>query len=262
MLLPDPASSYVNNVKLRPGVRPLLSFNSHWDVQNQGAYPEAKNDTADVKVTGGGKELIVSWVGKHEKERFATKSTMTVGWDAQRAVYAYDVESELEVLPGGRSTSSTGSTSSTTPRSTPSTGSTSCFSKKDGTLNRRPVYPVDPGPQNDLEASRGAAGVARPAQRPGPGVPGGRVPGPRRRQPEAEHGRLRGVLRHRGELPGRDAQGRREGAASATATPAIPRTRPRSCSRTRRPTTARRSTPTTTSSSPSGRRSPSPSSPR
>ena len=48
LLLPDPASSYVNNVKLRPGVRPLLSFNSHWDVQNQGAYPEAKNDTADV----------------------------------------------------------------------------------------------------------------------------------------------------------------------------------------------------------------------
>jgi hypothetical protein len=28
MVLPDPASSYVNNVKIRPGLRPLLSFDS------------------------------------------------------------------------------------------------------------------------------------------------------------------------------------------------------------------------------------------
>jgi hypothetical protein len=155
VLLPDPVSSYVNNVKLRPGVRPLLSFNSHWDVQNQGAYPEAKNDTADVKVTGGGKELIVSWVGKHEKGRFATKSTMTVGWDAQRAVYAYDVESELEVLPGDPFHFRYGFDFEHHTPLDPFNWQYLVFKRKDGTLNRRPVYPVDPGPQNDLEASEG-----------------------------------------------------------------------------------------------------------
>ncbi len=155
MLLPDPASSYVNNVKLRPGVRPLLSFNSHWDVQNQGAYPEAKNDTADVKVSGSGKELVASWVGKHEKGRFATKSTMTVGWNAERAVYTYDVESELEVLPGEPFHFKYGFDFEHHTPLDPFNWQYLVFKKKDGTLSRRPVYPIDPGPQNDLEASEG-----------------------------------------------------------------------------------------------------------
>jgi len=155
LLLPDPASSYINNVKLRPGVRPLLSFNSHWDVQNQGAYPEAKNDTANVKVTSGGKELLVSWVGKHEKNRFATKSTMTVGWDAARGVYTYDVESELAVLPGEPFHFRYGFDFEHHTPLDPFNWQYLLFRVTDGTLNRRPVYPVDPGPQNDLEASEG-----------------------------------------------------------------------------------------------------------
>ena len=155
LLLPDPASSYVNNVKLRPGVRPLLSFNSHWDVQNQGAYPEGKNDTADVKVSGGGKELVASWVGKHEKGRFATKSAMTVAWDARRAAYTYDVESELEVLPGEPFHFKYGFDFEHHTPLDPFNWQYLVFKKKDGTLNRRPVYPIDPGPQNDLEASAG-----------------------------------------------------------------------------------------------------------
>jgi len=155
LLLPDPASSYVNNVKLRPGVRPLLSFNSHWDVQNQGAYPEAKNDTADVKVAGGGKELVASWVGKHEKGQFGTKSAMTVGWDARRAVYTYDVASELEVLPGEPFHFKYGFDFEHHTPLDPFNWQYLVFKKKDGTLNRRPVYPIDPGPQNDLEASEG-----------------------------------------------------------------------------------------------------------
>lgn len=155
VLLPDPASSYINNVKLRPGVRPLLSFNSHWDVQNQGAYAEAKNDTTDVKTSGGGKELTVSWVGKHEKGRFATRTTMTVGWDAQRAVYTYDLESELEVLPGEPFHFRYGFDFEHHTPLDPFNWQYLVFRKKDGALNRRPVYPVDPGPQNDLETSEG-----------------------------------------------------------------------------------------------------------
>ena len=155
LLLPDPASSYVNNVKLRPGVRPLLSFNSHWDVQNQGAYPQAKNDTTDLKVTGGGKELVASWAGKHEKGRFATKSTMTVGWDAARGVYTYDVESELAVLPGEPFHFKYGFDFEHHTPLDPFNWQYLVFRRKDGVLNRRPVYPVDPGPQTDLEPSEG-----------------------------------------------------------------------------------------------------------
>jgi hypothetical protein len=155
MLLPDPASSYVNNVKLRPGVRPLLSFNSHWDVQNQGAFPEAKNDTTDLKTTGAGKELAASWVGKHEKGRFVTRTTMTVGWDATRSTYTYDVESEMEILPGEPFHFRYGFDFEHHTPLDPFNWQYLVFKKKDGTLNRRPVYPVDPGPQYDLEASDG-----------------------------------------------------------------------------------------------------------
>src|SRR5205814_1350332 len=38
--LPVPESNPFLNVKLRPGYRPMLTWNSHWDIQNQGAYPE------------------------------------------------------------------------------------------------------------------------------------------------------------------------------------------------------------------------------
>ena len=143
------------NASLRPGVRPLLSFNSHWDVQNQGAYPEARNDTTDLKVAGGGKELVASWVGKHEKGRFATRTAMTVGWDATRATYTYDVESELEVLPGEPFHFKYGFDFEHHTPLDPFNWQYLVFKKKDGTLNRRPVYPVDPGPQNDLETSEG-----------------------------------------------------------------------------------------------------------
>jgi len=155
LLLPDPASSYVNNVKLRPGVRPLLSFNSHWDVQNQGAYPEAKNDTADVRVTGGGNTLVVCWVGKHEKGRFGTQSTMTVGWDANRAVYTYDIESELEMRPGEPFHFKYGFDFEHHTPLDPFNWQYLVFRKRGGELNRRPVYPIDPGPQCDLETSAG-----------------------------------------------------------------------------------------------------------
>jgi hypothetical protein len=155
LLLPHLRSSYINNVKLRPGVKPLLSFNSHWDVQNQGAYPEAKNDTVDLKVNGGGKELVASWIGKHEKDRFATRSTMTVGYDADKNVYTYDIDSEMEVLPGPAFHFRYGFDFEHHTPLDPFNWQYLIFRRKDGTLNRRPVYPVDPGPQNDLETSEG-----------------------------------------------------------------------------------------------------------
>ncbi len=155
MLLPDPASSYINNVKLRPGVRPILSFNSHWDIQNQGAFAEGKNDTADVTTSGGGKELQVAWVGKHVKDLFGTKSTMIVRFDADRQVYSYDIDSELEMKSGPPFHFRYGYDFEHHTPLDPFNWQYLLFRTKDGTLNRRPVYPIDPGPQYDLEASSG-----------------------------------------------------------------------------------------------------------
>jgi hypothetical protein len=155
LLLPDPASSFINSVKLRPGVRPLLGFNSHWDVQAQGAYAEARNDSADLAVAGGGKDLIASWVGRHEKNRFGTRSRMTVGWDVRRSVYTYDIESELEVLPGEPFDFRNGLDFEHHTPLDPFNWQYLIFRKADGSLQRRPVYPVDPGVQEDLGMADG-----------------------------------------------------------------------------------------------------------
>lgn len=155
LLLPHPASSFINSVKLRPGVRPLLGFNSHWDVQAQGAYAEARNDSADLVVDGGGKALVASWVGRHEKRRFGTRSRMTVGWDARRSVYTYDIESELEVLPGEPFDFRQGLDFEHHTPLDPFNWQYLVFRKADGSLQRRPVYPVDPGVQEDLGMAEG-----------------------------------------------------------------------------------------------------------
>lgn len=102
-----------------------------------------------------GRERVVSWVGRHEKGRFATRTRMTVGWDPQRSVHAYDLGSELEVLPGEPFHFRYGFDFEHHTPLDPFNWQYLVFRRADGTLNRRPVYPVDPGPQNGLETSGG-----------------------------------------------------------------------------------------------------------
>src|SRR5262249_19677011 len=54
LLLPCATETYLNNAKLRPGYRPLLSWNGHWDIANQGAFPDGANKSSDPKISGGG----------------------------------------------------------------------------------------------------------------------------------------------------------------------------------------------------------------
>ncbi len=98
LLLPVPKASYINNVKLRPGYKPLLSWNSHWDIANQGAFPDGTNTNSEVTVTGGGESLTAEWTGRQTKGRFETRTKLVISYDRGRSVYAYDVNSELEVL--------------------------------------------------------------------------------------------------------------------------------------------------------------------
>jgi hypothetical protein len=155
LLLPAKRSSYINNVKLRPGYKPQLSWNSHWDIQNQGAYKEGKNDTTDVNVSGGGEKITASWRGEHVLKRFATTTTMTIGFDPRRQTYTYDVDSTLRVLPGEPFLFRYGYDFEHHTPLDPFGWQYLIARRRDGELYHRPVYPIDPGQQLDLATDGG-----------------------------------------------------------------------------------------------------------
>ena len=154
LLLPVPKANGINNVKLRPGYKPQLSWNSHWDVQNQGAYKEADNKNTEPTWSGGGDTLKASWTSEHTKGAFVVKTSMTVGWDAKRQVYTYDMDSTMEVTQDflfryGYDFEHH------TPLD-PFRWQYLIAKRSGGEVYHRPVYPVDPGPQYDLETIGGA----------------------------------------------------------------------------------------------------------
>ena len=155
LLLPSPESSTIINVKLRPGYKPQLCWNSHWDTQNQGAYDEAANTTVDVATSGGGQTLVATWRGKHATDRFGTKTKMTVSFDSQRGTYKYDHESELEVFAGEPFQFRYGYDFEHHTPLDPFQWQYLIARKRGGELYHRPVYPIDPGPQYDVEQYHG-----------------------------------------------------------------------------------------------------------
>jgi hypothetical protein len=156
MMLVSAAEPYINNVKLRPGFKPLLSWNSFWDTSNQGAFPDGAVKGGDAAVTGGGKTLTATWSAKSLKGRFVQQMKMVVGWDAARSTYTYDVESELEVLPGDPFHFRYGFDFEHHTPLDPFCWQYLIVRREGGQINRRPVYPVDPGGMDNVEQSGGA----------------------------------------------------------------------------------------------------------
>ncbi len=154
LLLPVPSANGINNVKLRPGYKPQLSWNSHWDVQNQGAYKEADNKNTEPGWSGGGASLTAQWTSEHVEGAFVVKTSMTVGWDEARQVYTYDVDSAMEVTRDflfryGYDFEHH------TPLD-PFRWQYLLARRSNGEVYHRPVTSVDPGPQYDLETIGGA----------------------------------------------------------------------------------------------------------
>src|SRR5262249_5876523 len=87
----------VDNVKLLPGYKPVMNWNGHWDIANQGAFPEGGSKATAPQVSGGGKTLGVSWTGKQYEGAFTTKTQLTIGFDPRRGTYTYNVDTELQV---------------------------------------------------------------------------------------------------------------------------------------------------------------------
>lgn len=133
----------VDNVKLRPGYKPLLNWNGHWDIANQGAFPDGASKATEPVVAGGGKTLTASWTGRQHEGDFTTRTQMTIGYDTRRGTYTYDVDSELEVQ-----TNFTFRYGYDFEHHTPLDPFRWQYLvvRREGELVHRPVHSVDPGP--------------------------------------------------------------------------------------------------------------------
>jgi hypothetical protein len=156
MMLVSAAEPYINSVKLRPGFKPMLSWNSYWDTSNQGAFPEGKVKGGDAKVEGGGKTLTATWSAHSLNKRFVQDMKMVVGWDANRSTYTYDIESQLEVLSGDPFHFRYGYDFEHHTPLDPFRWQYLIVRREGGLINHRPVYPVDPGGMDGVEQSGGA----------------------------------------------------------------------------------------------------------
>ena len=141
--------------KLKPGYKPQLTFDSHWGLENQGAFPEAASKWTAPVVSGGGETLKATWSARNVKDRFVTNSTMTVGFDSQRGAYTYGIESELEVLPGEPFHFRYGFDFEHHTPLDPFNWQYLVARRRGGELYHRPVTPTDPGPQYDVEMYHG-----------------------------------------------------------------------------------------------------------
>src|SRR5581483_3589909 len=151
--LASAADPTLNNAKLLPGYKPMLSWNAHWDIQNQGAFPEGTNRPGEATVSGGGRTLTARWTARQVKGRFETRTELAVGFDPERGTYTYDVTSELEVFSGDSGDPFHFRYGYDFEHHTPLDPfrwQYLVFKRADGSLRHRPVYPVDPGPQYDL----------------------------------------------------------------------------------------------------------------
>jgi hypothetical protein len=156
MLLPVPEAKYINNVKLRPGIKPLLSWNSHWGIENQGAFADGENVNSPITRSGGGKTINVSWTAKQKEDRFETRTTMAVSYDNHRGVYVYDIDSELDVLGKEPFHFRYGYDFEHHTPLDPFGWQYLLIRDAGGELTYRPLSPFDPGPLDDVQQYYGA----------------------------------------------------------------------------------------------------------
>jgi hypothetical protein len=141
--------------KLRPALKPQLTFDSHWGLENQGAYKEAAVTWTAPNVTQENVTLKAVWSARHVKERFTTLSKLTVGYDSDRDTYTYDIDSELEVLPGEPFLFRYGFDFEHHTPLDPFRWQYLMIRNREGKLTYRPLSPFDPGPLEDIEAYQG-----------------------------------------------------------------------------------------------------------
>jgi hypothetical protein len=144
----------INNAKLRPGYKPMLMWNAHWDIAGQGAWKEGGSKSTEPQTQGGGASLQAHWQAKHYAGRFQTKTSLTIGFDRQRGTYTYDMDSELEILPGPPFRLDAFPLEHHAPLD-PFNWKYLVIRKSKEELVHRPVCPIDPGPLDNIEGKNG-----------------------------------------------------------------------------------------------------------
>jgi len=144
----------INSVKLRPGLKPMLMWNAHWDIAGQGAYKDGGSKSTEPQVHGGGTTLRADWQAKHYANRFQTKTTLIIGFDAKRGSYTYDMDSELEILPGKPFRLDAFPLEHHAPLD-PFNWKYLVIRKSKDQLVHRPVFPIDPGPLYNIAGQNG-----------------------------------------------------------------------------------------------------------
>lgn len=137
--------------KLMPGDKPQLTFDSHWGLENQGAFPEARMNWTTPEISGGGETLRATWSARHIHDRFVTKSSLIVGYDDDRGTYTYDIDSELEVLPGEPFPFRYGFDFEHHTPLDPFRWQYLLIRDGQGQMTYRPLSPFDPGTLNDIQ---------------------------------------------------------------------------------------------------------------
>lgn len=153
VMLPTPESDTVNNVKLRPGYKPQLSWNSPWDISNQQVFKDGLSKNGPTTTSGGGDRVKAAWTARQLKDRFQTRSELTVSWNAKRGTYVYDIDSELEVLGQPFAFQYGYDFEHHTPLD-PFRWQ-HLVVKRGGQLQRRPLAPFDPGVMEDVDQQQG-----------------------------------------------------------------------------------------------------------
>ncbi|MEY3176747.1 MAG: Concanavalin A-like lectin/glucanase superfamily [Planctomycetota bacterium] len=139
--------------RLRPDLRPMLTFDSHWGLENQGAFKEAAVvwTEPEVAVDSRGESLSAVWSAKHVGDRFTTTSRLTVGYDESRDAYVYEIESQLQMLAGPPFQFRYGFDFEHHTPLDPFRWEYLLIRGRDGELSYRPLSPFDPGPLEDIE---------------------------------------------------------------------------------------------------------------
>jgi hypothetical protein len=132
----------------------MLMWNAHWDIAGQGAWPDGGSKSTEPVTRGGGDSLQANWQARHYAGRFETKTTLTIGFDNKRGTYTYDMDSQLEILPGPPFHIHAFELEHHTPLD-PFNWKYLVIRKSKDELVYRPVYPIDPGPLYNIEGNNG-----------------------------------------------------------------------------------------------------------
>lgn len=153
LLLFHAGNSWNQNVKLKPGYRPGLAWNVVWDIACQGSYPEGAASFTEAVMGKEGETLELSWEGKQTKGCFVTHSRMTTSYDPRRKTYVYETESSIDLLKDFNFRQ--GYDFEHHEPLGPFSSKFLVLRNHDGKYYYRPVYPIDPGPCNNVAKQGG-----------------------------------------------------------------------------------------------------------